>query len=161
MSAQNSLHEIQYGSDSGYQNHAGLHGLHQTAFDVSSCPGTETRGRKRGLGFSANEVNALWRHLHANLHSQISVREFSKVVGFSQWHFSRCFKVQFGCSPHRFIVEQRIRHAKGLLLSSRLTLADIALESGFADQAHLGRSFNQHVGLSPGRWRRKHRVHLV
>ena len=161
MPAQDSLHENQYSSDSSYQSHAGAHRLPPSAFGVSRRLRTESRGRKKGLGFSANEVNALWRHLEAHIHSQISVQEFSKVVGFSQWHFSRCFKVQFGCSPHRFIIEQRIRHAKDLLLRSRFTLADIALESGFADQAHLGRSFNRHVGVSPGRWRRKNRLHVV
>ena len=110
------------------------------------------------MGFTESQVTALWRHIQAHIHSQIPVEEFSKVIGFSQWHFSRCFKAEFGRSPHRFILEHRIRHAKALLLNSRLTLAEIALESGFADQAHLGRSFNRHVGLSPGRWQRKNRA---
>lgn len=158
MTFQNSLQEHQYASPS----HAGLHHLkrsHSIEFDNDSrSPHDETRARRKGPGLTAGQVTALWRHIEAHIHSQIRVDEFSKVIGFSQWHFSRCFKVQFGCSPHRFIIEHRIRHVKRLLLNSALTLAEIALEAGFADQAHLGRSFNKHVGLSPGRWRRKNRV---
>ena len=158
MPAQNSLQEHQYVS----ARHAGLDRLeqsHSIAFDEGSrLPHGETQARKKGTGFSESQVTALWRHIEAHIQSQIPVEEFSRVIGFSQWHFSRCFKVEFGRSPHRFIVEHRIQHAKGLLLNSPLTIAEIALESGFADQAHLSRSFNQHVGLSPGRWRRKNRA---
>ena len=160
MTVPNSLREQEDGSDSRFVQLHHSQQTHSSPFHtLSRSPRAASRRRGKNLGFTASEVSALRRHVETHIHLQISVENFSKVIGFSQWHFSRCFKVQFGCSPHRFIITQRICHARGLLISSRLTLAEIALESGFADQAHLGRSFSQHVGQSPGRWRRQHRLH--
>jgi transcriptional regulator GlxA family with amidase domain len=42
-----------------------------------------------------------------------------------------------------------------LLAKTREPLANIAIESGFGDQAAFTRTFHQRVGLSPGRWRRE------
>ena len=40
------------------------------------------------------------------------------------------------------------------MVNSRLPLADIAVQCGFADQSALNRSFRRVYGISPGQWRR-------
>ena len=161
MSVLNFLCGHQDGAGSSYEELSPLERSHSSAVVED-----RTSASREGSGFTAGEIRALWRYLETHIHAPISVEQFSKVIGFSQWHFSRCFKAEFGCSPHRFIIAHRIRHATALLINSRLSIAEIALESGFADQAHLGRSFSKHVGLSPGRWRReilsrKNQVHAA
>jgi transcriptional regulator GlxA family with amidase domain len=57
-------------------------------------------------------------------------------------------------SPYRWLLERSIDHAKALLVTSELSIANIALQSGFSDQAAFTRSFRRIVGDSPGRWKR-------
>jgi transcriptional regulator GlxA family with amidase domain len=47
-----------------------------------------------------------------------------------------------------------MERAQGLMLKSNAPLAQIAIDCGFADQAHLSRLFLQFTGESPGSWRR-------
>jgi AraC family transcriptional regulator len=44
--------------------------------------------------------------------------------------------------------------AQEKLRDRRLSLSDVALACGFADQSHLTRVFTGMVGVSPGAWRR-------
>ena len=57
-------------------------------------------------------------------------------------------------SPYRWLVERRIDQGKALLAASDLPIADIAVRTGFSDQAAFTRAFRRLVGDSPGRWRR-------
>jgi AraC family transcriptional regulator len=51
-------------------------------------------------------------------------------------------------------MQRRIDKAKDLLRSSDLSLNEIALACGFADQSHFTAVFTRMVGVSPGFWRR-------
>jgi AraC-like DNA-binding protein len=54
-------------------------------------------------------------------------------------------------------VQRRIERSQELLIETRESLADIADQAGFADQAAFTRTFHQIVGISPGRWRRDYK----
>jgi AraC-like DNA-binding protein len=47
-----------------------------------------------------------------------------------------------------------VEQNKGLLRDGRLSLSDVALSCGFADQSHFTRVFTKLTGLTPGAWRR-------
>ncbi|HXK39796.1 MAG TPA: helix-turn-helix transcriptional regulator [Candidatus Paceibacterota bacterium] len=76
------------------------------------------------------------------------------MARLSPCHFSRVFRESFGCSPHGYISRRRVEHAQGLMLSGDAPLSQIALDCGFADQAHFSRTFRSIVGESPRTWRR-------
>ncbi|MET0337805.1 MAG: AraC family transcriptional regulator [Caulobacter sp.] len=64
---------------------------------------------------------------------------------------SRGFRQVFGVSPKRFRLEARARRAwRGLAHAS--TLASLAADTGFADQAHMTRAVTQLTGRTPGAW---------
>jgi transcriptional regulator GlxA family with amidase domain len=56
-------------------------------------------------------------------------------------------------------MERRINAVKNLLLTSRLSLAEVASKCGFADQSALNRSFKRILGDSPGEWRKSRKGH--
>jgi AraC family transcriptional regulator len=92
--------------------------------------------------------------MRENLEGNIRLSDLARECGLSVSHFTRAFRKSFGKSPYRWLLERRIDHGKGLLMTSDLPIADIAIRSGFSDQAAFTRAFGRIVGDSPGRWRR-------
>jgi AraC-like DNA-binding protein len=92
--------------------------------------------------------------LHENMHGRIRLSDVARECGFSTCHFARSFKTSFGISTHQWLIQHRIEHAKGLMSQTTMSLMEIAVQSGFNDQPAFTRTFQQIVGVSPGRWRR-------
>jgi AraC family transcriptional regulator len=92
--------------------------------------------------------------LRAHLAGNITVKELAGSCSLSGSHFARRFRVSFGTSVHHRLIQLRIEHAKDLLSRSNKTLVEIALSSGFYDQAALSRTFSRIEFMSPSRWRR-------
>jgi len=98
--------------------------------------------------------------LAANLHGNPSLTSIAAECDLSISYFAHAFRRTFGRPPHRWLLERRIDAVKNLLLTSRLPLAEVASECGFADQPALSRSFKRVLGESPGAWRRSRKGHL-
>lgn len=94
--------------------------------------------------------------LHENMHGQIRLADVARECGLSASHFARSFKTSFGISTHQWLIQHRIDHAKALMTQTSMSIIEIAVQSGFNDQAAFTRTFHQVVGTSPGRWRRHH-----
>ena len=94
--------------------------------------------------------------LHENMHGRIRLSDIARECGLSVSHFARSFKTSFGTSAHRWLIQHRIDHGKLLMSQTAMSLIDIAIQSGFNDQAAFTRTFHQLVGVSPGRWRRRY-----
>jgi AraC-like DNA-binding protein len=74
-------------------------------------------------------------------------------MGLSAEHVSRGFTRVFGVTPQRYRLEARARAALADLPAA-VSLAAVAVQHGFADQAHMTRSVRDVTGLPPGAWRR-------
>jgi len=94
--------------------------------------------------------------LHENMRGCIRLSDVARECGLSVSHFARSFKTSFGTSTHQWLIQHRIEHAKQLMSQTSVSLIDIAIQSGFNDQAAFTRAFRQLAGVSPGRWRRHH-----
>ena len=92
--------------------------------------------------------------LHENMHGRIRLSDIARECGLSVSHFARSFKTSFGASTHQWLMQHRIDHAKELMSQTSMSLIEIAIQSGFNDQAAFTHTFHQLVGVSPGRWRR-------
>jgi AraC-like DNA-binding protein len=79
--------------------------------------------------------------------------DWAASVGLSAAHVSRGFARVFGVSPQRYRLEARARAALADL-GGAASLAAVAVQHGFADQAHMTRSVRAVTGLPPGAWRR-------
>jgi AraC family transcriptional regulator len=97
--------------------------------------------------------------LNANLCGDVSLASVAAECNLSVSHFAHAFRRTFGRPPHRWLMERRINAVKNLLLTSRLTLAEVASKCGFADQSALNRSFKRVLKESPGEWRRSRKGH--
>jgi AraC family transcriptional regulator len=92
--------------------------------------------------------------LSANLDGGVPLQEVARECRLSVSHFSRAFRRTMGVAPYAWLLTRRIDLAKEKLRDRQLSLSDVALACGFADQSHLTRLFRRMVGVSPGAWRR-------
>jgi AraC-like DNA-binding protein len=91
---------------------------------------------------------------------KVSIEEVARAAGLSRHQFFRKFRGSVGLSPHAFLVQCRLRHARRLLAvgAGHLSLADVAAEAGFSDQTHLTRHFRREFGQTPGHWSRSQQI---
>ncbi|MGN6319767.1 helix-turn-helix domain-containing protein [Trinickia sp.] len=93
-------------------------------------------------------------YLIERLNGQVSLLELAQYCGLSRSHFSRAFKRSTGRAPHQWLAEKRVERAKDLLVNTTLSLADIAIRCGYADQSHFSRAFTARASATPSQFRR-------
>ena len=105
-------------------------------------------------GLSSLQIRRATELLEAHLDGDIALQQVAEACELSVSHFARAFKQTFRMPPYRWLIERRVDRARDLMTNSRLPLADIAVQCGFADQSALNRSFKRIHGVTPGIWRR-------
>jgi AraC family transcriptional regulator len=100
-------------------------------------------------------------YVQDQLDADLTVFGIAQAVGLSPDHFSRLFKESTGQSPHRYVVEARVRKAKELLTTGKFTISEAAFHVGFVDQSHLTRHFKRVFGLPPKRLLSRRRPQIV
>lgn len=125
----------------------GAHILHQYGV-------LQKTSRRSNGGLAPWQKRRACELLHENIHGQIRLSDIARECGLSVSHFARAFKISFGISTHHWLLQHRIEHAKELISQKAISLMEIAIQSGFSDQAAFTRTFHRLVGMSPGRWRR-------
>jgi AraC family transcriptional regulator len=111
--------------------------------------------RGRLIAWQARKVRD---YIDRHITGPILVSDLCALVRLSEAHFSRSFKRTLGRSPHAFVLRRRLEFAAQFMLQTDLPLIDIALQCGFADQAHFSKQFRQANGLNPSAWRRTART---
>ena len=94
--------------------------------------------------------------IEAHLEAHIGLEDLARLADLSPYHFLRVFKLATGETPYQFLRGRRIERARALLVGHDMPLAELALECGFANQAHFTAAFTRELGVSPGRFRRQH-----
>jgi len=96
--------------------------------------------------------------IEAHLQESIGLDDLAEAAGLSANHFLRVFKLATGETPYHFLRNRRLERARQLLADDSMPLAQLALECGFANQAHFTAAFSRELGISPGRYRRSVRA---
>ena len=109
----------------------------------TSRPVRQARGTLGG-----KVLDRLRDYILAHLDEHIEVRALAELTGRSPFQFTRVFARSVGMTPHRYIVHLRLRRAIELVRDGRTGLADIAAQTGFADQSHLSRWVRRVHGVS-------------
>ncbi|TNM64075.1 helix-turn-helix transcriptional regulator [Aliirhizobium smilacinae] len=108
------------------------------------------RSRKLSRSHEALAKNLLLE----NLDGDISIMDVSRACNLSRGYFIRAFRETTGVTPYQWLLNERITRARELLKGSEVSLSEVAISCGFADQSHFTRVFTNVVGTTPGHWRR-------
>jgi AraC-like DNA-binding protein len=94
-------------------------------------------------------VEHAWARL-VHSHGAVAVGELARETGWSRRHLAARFREEVGLAPKPFARILRFRHAaRELVLPDGRSLAEIALDCGYYDQAHLNRDFREFAGRPP------------
>ncbi|MBT9370870.1 AraC family transcriptional regulator [Rhizobium sp. CSW-27] len=100
------------------------------------------------------QMNRLTALIASRADCRVSIPEMAACVGLSESWFASAFKQTTGKTPLQWQMSRRLEQCRHLLKASDLSIAQIAAQMGFSDQAHFTRSFRQVVGQTPAAWRR-------
>jgi len=104
-------------------------------------------------GLTPRALHRIREYIEAHLTDNIELETLAVMAGLSKWHFARAFKQSMGSPPHFYLIQRRLQRAQELLAESDLSLAQIALQSGFSDQSHFSRRFRMFFGVTPRSFR--------
>lgn len=102
------------------------------------------------------QLEAAAAFIRAHRTDPLTLQDICAASGLSRSYLIRTFAQRFGLTPHGYLLDQRVQYARAQLRTGR-AIAEVALEAGFADQAHLQRAFKQHLAATPGHYRKAQR----
>lgn len=79
----------------------------------------------------------------------LMLADLAQASGLSRFQVLRAFAKATGLTPHAYLIQRRVQLARRLILRG-MPLAQVAADSGFADQSHMTRLFLRQYGISPG-----------
>ncbi len=98
-------------------------------------------------------ILAVLKYINKNYRENNSVEFYATMCGVSADRFAHLFKNAVGVSPHKYIMDIRIRQAKYLLEFSDLNVNAVASAVGMEDAFYFSRVFKKYVGISPQKYK--------
>lgn len=92
------------------------------------------------------------------LGSNLQLDELAEAAELNRYQLIRGFKRLYGQAPHAYQLDARIKLARSRLRAEAVSLNHLALDLGFADQAHFQRHFKLRTALTPGQYRAFHQT---
>lgn len=83
-----------------------------------------------------------------------SVGKLAAMCGYHPNHFTKVFKAAAGQAPKDYLIAQRIRQAKMMLLAGE-KIEDIAARAGYSSTHYFSRNFKAETGLTPTEFRQQ------
>lgn len=103
---------------------------------------------------SAPWLDKAVQQIQDSYRDKLTVQGLASILGVRPLRLGRSFRATFGCSIGEMLRRRRVAKAEELLRQSDLPLSQVALATGFADQAQLSKAFRRVSGLTPAAYRR-------
>src|SRR5262249_53162901 len=101
------------------------------------------------------------RIIENRFRDRLSVAELARAANMSSYHFLRTFRGVVGVTPHRFVVQTRLRHAAVQIATTGEPISAIAFDAGFGDLSTFVGTFRRTFGLTPSDYRDCGRRHCT
>ena len=107
---------------------------------------------------SADSLSPLLTWMREHLAEEQTVRTLARRAAMSERTFARRFAAETGTTPGKWLLAQRLQHARLLLEGSDLPIETVATRAGFGSAALLRHHFGLHIGVAPAEYRRTFRT---
>jgi AraC-like DNA-binding protein len=135
-------------------NALAVHFLHRYATSQHS------QGEVAG-GLSPYKLQRTIAYIREHLAQELSLVTLAAMGQASPAHFARLFKHSTGQTPHHYVIRRRMEQAQQLLAETAMSLSEIGLRVGCADQSHFTALFRKHIAMTPKAYRDNARAHAA
>lgn len=101
------------------------------------------------LSLAGRKLRAVLGYIEDHLTHDLSLATLASLAGIGISQFKKAFRESRGMPMHQYVIQRRLDRATALLCASKLPIAQIAAETGFAHQSHLARHLRRVTGISP------------
>lgn len=109
-----------------------------------------------GANDTENRIQDCISMLVSGFDTPLRIDALAAYCGLSRSRFLDVFRRAAGMPPHQYLQQLRLNSCKSMLISTSLSVADIARLSGYDDPLYFSRIFKRRVGLSPTAFRKKY-----
>jgi len=107
-----------------------------------------------------NSTDQLLSYVQKNFRTKLTAKMVSEAIGYHENHINRLMHKATGMTLHQYIILQRMSLAKELLISTDMTVEQIAEEIGYGYVCNFSSHFKRLVGDSPLTYREKNKYHI-
>jgi len=115
--------------------------------------GHVARMRRENVTHPPAWLGRIVEKLTAEYGQRLTLDELGREAGIHPVHLSRVFRKFFGEGIGDYVHRMRIRAACEQMLTPEMSIAEISLAAGYADQSHFTRAFRGATGMTPGTFR--------
>jgi AraC-like DNA-binding protein len=105
------------------------------------------------LLFEDHAIATMVNDVHNDLATKWTLDKLASNAGLSRTTFVARFRRVVGDSPIHYVSRLRITAAAGLLATTRQSLREVAMATGYENDASLSKAFKREFGVSPGAYR--------
>ena len=124
--------------------------LVENAKELSSSSFVDAR-----VGNEDDRVRVVKDYIEAHYMDAVTLKDMADLVCMSEDSFSRFFKHKTGRTPNRYLIDYRLGIAARILLTTRLSVAEIGYSCGFNTLSHFNRLFRASKGCTPSEFRER------
>lgn len=99
-------------------------------------------------------------HLLKSLDRSPGLQELAELLGTNTKRLNASFKAYSGLTVYEYLREERMKEARELLVSSDVSISDVADRVGFSSSANFSTAFRERFDVSPSRFRKEQRTHV-
>ena len=99
-------------------------------------------------------ITGITRYLQEHLAEEISLSVLAEQFHLNPQYISQLFKSEIGVNFLVYLTNIRMEKAKKLLLSTALSIAEVAEQSGYGDYRVFTKVFKKSEGITPSQYRR-------
>ena len=115
-----------------------------------------SREASLSLGSCSEDILFILEYMRAHMTEKIDVDLLAEKIHLSHVGLIWKFKQQLGLTPMEYLIMIRLRHAKELLIESKMMISEIAQSCGYSSQYYFSNAFKKSFGMSPSEFRKIH-----
>lgn len=117
--------------------------------EIAGSAWTRAAGNDSAAPVGDRRIRRALDFIEAHFREDLSITDIAGAAGLSPSQLTAAFQRALGQSPYSYVISRRLQRATELLRQSGLSIAHVALEAGFCDQAHLTRLCRARLGKTP------------
>ena len=103
-----------------------------------------------------DRIHLVLNYIRKNLDKRIHIDTLADKTCMSKDHFIRVFKNETGLTPNAFITQKKVERCELMLVTTTMSVKNIANTLGFDDYSYFNRIFKKNMGITPQQYREKY-----